>query len=456
MQKEKEIQQLVDNLEGYLHQKVKADLHYSDLSKIFKRMRRLDEERFSEYIKRMPTNILGDILETFNERMLKESLQALSLKKMIGTIKKMDSDDATDLMQDIEELDEELAESILAGLDNKEQEEIQRLKGYEEDEAGAYMQIEFFAANHNETVRETIENLRKLKYSEELENVSSVFILGDYNNLVATVQLEDMLLFDFDKNFKEIISKRPEKYKPRYVNDKEDIEKVVMDFKEYDLQVVPVIDSDNYLVGRITADDIYDLLQEMATEQIYNMAGVDEETEKEKNIIEIIKKRGSWLFINLWTAILASVVISQFKGTISAIPTLAVLMPIVASMGGNGGTQTLAVMVRQLALGEIDETNWNDQMTKEVIVASVNGIIFALFIGGITYLWVRDLRMAAIIGVAMIINLIVAGVSGGLIPIVLKKFNIDPAVGSSVILTTITDVIGFFAFLGLAEMFILN
>ena len=172
--------------------------------------------------------------------------------------------------------------------------------------------------------------------------------------------------------------------------------------------------------------------------------------------IEIIKKRGSWLFINLWTAILASVVIAQFEETISAIPTLAVLMPIVASMGGNGGTQTLAVMVRQLALGEIDETNWNYQMTKEVIVASVNGIIFALFIGGITYLWIRDLRMAGIIGVAMIINLIVAGVSGGLIPIVLKKFNIDPAVGSSVILTTITDVIGFFAFLGLAEMFILN
>jgi len=418
MQKEKEIQQLVDSLEGYLHQKVKVDLHYSDLSKIFKRMRRLDEERFSEYIKRMPTHILGDILETFNERMLKESLQILSLKKLIGTIKKMDSDDATDLMQDIEELDEELAESILAGLDNKEQEEIQRLKGYEEDEAGAYMQIEFFAANHNETVRETIENLRRLKYSEELENVSSVFVLGDYNNLVATVQLEDMLLFDFDKSFKEIISKRPEKYKPRYVNDKEDIEKVVIEFKEYDLQVVPVIDSDNYLVGRITADDIYDLLQEMATEQIYNMAGVDEETEKEKNIVEIIKKRGSWLFVNLWTAILASVVIAQFEGTISAIPTLAVLMPIVASMGGNGGTQTLAVMVRQLALGEIDDTNWNYQMTKELIVASVNGIIFALFIGGLTYLWVRELRMAVIIGVAMIINLIVAGVSGGLIPIV--------------------------------------
>ena len=456
MQKEKEIQQLVDSLEGYLHQKIKGDLHYSDLSKIFKRIIRLDQERFSEYIKRMPTHILGDILETFNERMLKESLHALSLKKMIGTIKKMDSDDATDLMQDIEELDEELAESILAGLDNKEQEEIQRLKGYEENEAGAYMQTEFFAANHNETIRETIENLRKLKYNEELENVTSVFIIGDYNNLVATVQLEDMLLFDFDKSFKEIISKRPEKYKPRYVNDKEEIEKVVIDFKEYDLQVIPVIDADNYLVGRITADDIYDLLQEMATEQIYNMAGVDEETEKEKNVIEIIKKRGSWLFINLWTAILASFVISRFEGTISAIPTLAVLMPIVASMGGNGGTQTLAVMVRQLALGEIDETNWSYQMTKEVIVASVNGVIFALFIGGITYLWVRDIRMALIIAIAMIINLIIAGISGGMIPIVLKKFNIDPAVGSSVILTTITDVIGFFAFLGLAEMFILN
>lgn len=455
MQKEKEIQQLVDNLEGYLHQKAKVKFHYSELSKIFKRLRRLDEELFKEYIKRMPTNILGDILETFNERMLKESLETLTLKKLIGTVKKMDSDDATDLMQDIEELDQEVAGNILAGLDNKEQEEIQRLKGYEEDEAGAYMQTEFFAADHNETVRETIENLRRLKYTEEVEKITSVFIIGDYNNLVASVPLEDMLLFDFDKSFKDIISKRPEKYKPRYVNDKADIEKVALDFNEYDLQVLPVIDSDNYLVGRITADDIYELLQDMATEQIYNMAGVDDETEKEKNIIEIIKKRGNWLFINLWTAILASVVVSQFEGTISALPTLAVLMPIVASMGGNGGTQTLTVMVRQLALGEIDEMNWSEQMGKEVIVATINGIFFACLIGVLSYLWKHDLKISIVMGVAMIINLLVAGISGGLIPIVLKKFNIDPAVGSSVILTTITDVIGFFAFLGLAQAFIL-
>jgi magnesium transporter len=456
MQKEKEIQQLIDVLEGFLHQKVKTDLHYSDLSKIFKRLRRLDEERFSEYIKRMPTNILGDILESFNEKMLKESLHAISLKKMISTIKKMDSDDATDLLQDIEELDHTLSEEIIAGLDNKEQEEIQRLKGYEENEAGAYMQTEFFAANHNETIKETIENLRKLKYNEELENVTSVFIIGDYNNLVATVQLEDMLLFDFEKSFKEIISKRPEKYKPRYVNDKENIEKVVIDFKEYDLQVLPVIDDDNYLVGRITADDIYDLLQEMATEQIYNMVGVDEETETEKNVGEVIKKRGSWLFVNLWTAVLGSLVISQFEGTIKALPTLAVLMPIVASMGGNGGNQTLAVMVRKLALGEIDDDNWKDQMGKEIFVAVMNGLIFAVLIGLVTYLWKHDLLMSVVIGTAMIINLIVAGVSGGLIPIMLKKFNVDPAVGSSVILTTLTDVIGFFAFLGLAQMFILS
>ena len=456
MQKEKEIQQLIDVLENFLHQKVKTDLHYSDLSKIFKRLRRLDEERFSEYIKRMPTNILGDILESFNEKMLKESLHAVSLKKMISTIKKMDSDDATDLLQDIEELDPDLSEEIIAGLDNKEQEEIQRLKGYEENEAGAYMQTEFFAANHNETIKETIENLRKLKYNEELENVTCVFIIGDYNNLVATVQLEDMLLFDFEKSFKEIISKRPEKYKPRYVNDKEEIEKVVIDFKEYDLQVLPVIDEDNYLVGRITADDIYDLLQEMATEQIYNMVGVDEETETEKNVGEVIKKRGSWLFVNLWTAVLGSTVISQFEGTISALPALAVLMPIVASMGGNGGNQTLAVMVRKLALGEIDDDNWKDQMGKEIFVAIMNGLIFAVLIGIVTYLWKQDILLSLVIGTAMVINLIVAGVSGGLIPIMLKKFNVDPAVGSSVILTTLTDVIGFFAFLGLAQMFILK
>jgi magnesium transporter len=186
------------------------------------------------------------------------------------------------------------------------------------------------------------------------------------------------------------------------------------------------------------------------------MVGVDEETETEKNVGEVIKKRGSWLFVNLWTAVLGSLVISQFEGTIKALPTLAVLMPIVASMGGNGGNQTLAVMVRKLALGEIDDDNWKDQMGKEIFVAVMNGLIFAVLIGLVTYLWKHDLLMSVVIGTAMIINLIVAGVSGGLIPIMLKKFNVDPAVGSSVILTTLTDVIGFFAFLGLAQMFILS
>lgn len=454
MQKEKEIQQLVDSLEGYLHQKIKADLHYSELSKIFKRMRRLDEERFSEYIKRMPTHILGDILETFNERMLKESLQILSLKKMIGTIKKMDSDDATDLMQDIEELDEELAESILAGLDNKEQEEIQRLKGYEEDEAGAYMQTEFFAANHNETVRETIENLRKLKYSEELENVSSVFILGDYNNLVATVQLEDMLLFDFDKSFKEIISKRPEKYKPRYVNDKEEIEKVVMDFKEYDLQVVPVIDNDNYLVGRITADDIYDLLQEMATEQIYNLAGVDDDVEGERRAIDISRKRGKWQFLNMCTAFFSASVIARYQTTIEMLPALAVLMPIVASMGGNTGNQALTVMVRQMAMGDVDDTNWDQSLFREIIVAILNGLIFATLVGLGSYMWFRNTKISLVMSFAIFMNFTIAGLCGTLIPLLLKKMKTDPAVGSSILLTMITDALGFLIFLGLANLFI--
>lgn len=450
----RDVTQLTDLLELFLRNQTDERFHYSELSKIFKRIRRLDKELYQSYIQRMPSNILGDILLSLNEKNLEDALEVLTVKKLISTIKNLESDDATDLIEEIEEISEEIAGEILDGLDNKNQGEIQLLRSYEEDQAGAYMQLEVFIANHNDTVKETIETFRILKEKGKLENISSIFITGDYKNLVATISLEDLILFDLDSPFKKMLKETPEKYRSRYVKDTDDIEEVANLFREYELSVLPVIDDKGHIMGRITADDILDILQEIATEQMYNLAGVDDEVEGENRALEISKKRGKWQFLNMCTAFFSASVIGQFEETIEVLPALAVLMPIVASMGGNTGNQALTVMVRQLATGDVDNSNWDQSLFKEIIVALTNGFIFGTLVGTGAYLWFGNIKISVVIGVAIFANFAIAGFCGTVIPILLKRLNTDPAVGSSIVLTMITDALGFFIFLGLARMLI--
>jgi len=360
------------------------------------------------------------------------------------------------LIQDIEEIDKEKAKEILSSMDEEDQEEIRKLKSYDEDEAGAHMQTELFSASIDETVQSSIERLKKLKEEGELENVHQVYIVGTFGKLMFAIPLEDILTFDFNKTYKEIIKGREEDFKPIFVKDTDDIHEVAKLFREHDLTVIPVVNAQNELIGRITSDDIYDILQESATEQIYNLAGVDDEAEEEEDFWEAGKKRGTWLFINLLTAILASFVIQMFDATIQSYVALAVLMPIVASMGGNAGTQTLTVTVRQLALGDIDLSNAKETIKKEVLLSLANGFFFAVILGIISYIWFGEVKLGFVIAASMVINLFMAGFFGAMIPLVLKRLNIDPAVGSTVILTTVTDVVGFFSFLGLASIFLID
>jgi magnesium transporter len=226
---------------------------------------------------------------------------------------------------------------------------------------------------------------------------------------------------------------------------------VVKRFQDYDLTYAPVVNSKGQLIGRITSDDIYDVIEDIATEQLFNLAGVDDETEQENILGEVFQKRAFWLFINLITAIMASFVIAQFDETLKAFIPLAILMPIVASMGGNAATQTLSVTVRQLTLGEVDWDGAFPAIKKEIILSLLNGFLFAFVIGVTSYLWFKNYKIGLAIGLATIINLIVAGTFGALVPLTLKRFKSDPAVGSTVIITTLTDVIGFLSFLGIAK-----
>ena len=227
-------------------------------------------------------------------------------------------------------------------------------------------------------------------------------------------------------------------------------------FEQYDLSVLPVVDRQGHLVGRITSDDIYDVIEDRATGQIYNLAGVNDEVEQEEALFGVFKKRASWLFVNLITAILASIVIGMFDKTLAAFVPLAILMPIVASMGGNAGTQTLTVMVRKMALGDIDVLNAKQAVIKEVLVALLNGLIFSLLMGVVAYIWFDITMLGLVIALAMVFKLMIAGLFGAFIPLLLKRMNIDPAVGSTVLLTTATDVFGFLSFLGLATLILVK
>lgn len=438
-------------LELYLKGSEEHELHASEVAYLLKKIRSENKDEFFDALSRIPQDARGDVLLELPEKLKDEAISFYSTKELAEAVEGLESDDATDLVQDIEEFDEEKSDAVIAHLDDEDREEIEHLLHYEEDQAGAWMQIELFDATLDEKIQSARDRLKMLKESGELTNVHQVFIINEERRLIATVSLEDVILFDFSKTFREQLESK----EFRSVEVSADIEDVASMFEQFDLSVLPVVDRQGHLVGRITSDDIYDVIEERATDQIYNLAGVNDDVEQEENLLGIFKQRASWLFINLLTAILASIVIGMFDATIAAFVPLAILMPIVASMGGNAGTQTLTVMVRKLALGDIDVVNARQAVVKEFLVSLLNGLIFSILMGIVAYVWFDIPKLGLVIGLAMIINLLIAGASGALIPLMLKRMDIDPAVGSTVLLTTATDVFGFLSFLGLASLILI-
>lgn len=445
------------NLESLIRNKgAMENMHPSEVATILDQIHHDYEEKFYHHLEGLPREILGDVLLELPEKYRYEVLEHLQPNTLKQAVEELETDDATDLIQEIEEVDEMKAQIILDRLDKEDREDIRKLKEYDDGEAGAVMQTEIFDAVLDEKISHAIARFRKLKQEGELENIHMVFVVDEHNKLITGIWLEDIILYDFDKTFREVIDhlEESELFKVT-INEKADVKEVVKLFEQYDVSVMAVVDDDGALLGRITSDDVYDIIEESATEQIYNLAGVNEEVESEEDILEVGKKRASWLFVNLLTAILASVVIGLFDETIQSYVALAILMPIVASMGGNAGTQTLTVVVRQLALGNIEYKYARDTVKKEIWVALFNGGIFAVLMGLISFAWFSNPMLGVVIGLALVINLLAAGFFGAAIPLALKKMDVDPAIGSTVVLTTVTDVLGFFAFLGLAQWMLL-
>lgn len=422
-----------------------------------------DGDHLKELIEPLHESELGDILEAldsdqraslvsltggdFNYASLTEVDEAVRLEvvnaipneQIAEAVTDLDSDDAVFILEDMEQTDRD---EILSLVPFEERSRIIRSLDYPEETAGRRMQTEFVAVPPYWTVGQTIDYLRDDKNLPE--SFYEVFVIGPSFELIGYVTLDNILRTGRKTKIEDI--KETTVHPIPVLEDQEEAARV---FEQYDLVSAAVVDEGNRLVGVLTIDDVVDFIQQEADEDIKRLAGVGDE-ELSDSVFEITKSRFTWLFLNLITAIMASAVIGVFDATIQEMVALAILMPIVASMGGNAGTQSMTVAVRGLATKDIDNYNMMRTIRREVLVGLLNGIFFAVLIGVISAFWFSNPSLGYIIGIAMVVNMLCAALAGILIPIFLEKIHIDPAIASSVFVTTVTDVVGFFAFLGLA------
>ena len=418
------------------------DLHAADIANLIEN---LNIETRTKLIEIESFNIDPEIFIELNESVQSEVLQQLSIDSLTKIIRRLESDNAIKIL---ENLNKESKEKVLEKLPPKDKFLLQEGLSYPEDSAARIMQREFTAVPSSWTVGQTIDYLREDK--DLPEEFLEIFIVDNDFKPIGTVPSSRVLRTPRDSKMNSIMAEMPV-----LISVNMDKEEVGHAFENYNLVSAGVVNKENKLVGMITADDVVTVVQEEAEEDALRLAGVGDE-EITDSVLLKTKRRFNWLLLNLFTALLATWVISFFGASIEQMVALAFLMPIVASMGGNAGMQTLAVTIRAIATQELSKSNFNRVVGKEFLIGILNGIIFAIITAIIVQLWFKDINLSLLIGVSMILNMIVAGLFGILVPVSLKKLNIDPALASSVFVTTITDVIGFLSFLGLGSYYFLN
>tara|TARA_B100000963_G_scaffold349118_1_gene357711 strand:- start:1285 stop:2664 length:1380 start_codon:yes stop_codon:yes gene_type:complete len=425
----------------FINQTLK-DLHESDVANLIEN---LTNDTRTKLIELDDFNINPDIFTELNESIQSELLQILSIESIINIIKRLESDDSIKIL---ENLQKQKKDAVLEKLPPKDKFLLEEGLSYPEDSAARIMQREFTAVPSNWTVGQTIDYLRENK--DLPKEFLEIFIVNNEFKPVGTVPSSRVLRTPRESKMNSIMAEMPV-----LIPVNMDKEEVGHTFENYSLVSAGVVNKENKLVGMITADDVVTVVQEEAEEDVLRLAGVGDE-EITDSVLVKTKRRFNWLLLNLFTALLATWVISFFGASIEQMVALAFLMPIVASMGGNAGMQTLAVTIRAIATQELSSNNFNRVVGKEFIIGILNGIIFAIITAIIVQLWFKDFNLSLLIGISMILNMIVAGLFGILVPVSLKKMNIDPALASSVFVTTITDVIGFLSFLGLGSYYFLN
>lgn len=419
-----------------------GSLHPSEVARLLESLPITERAVIWEMV--LPDNE-GDVLVELADEVRDGLISGMQTDQIVAALDGMELDDLADLVAD---LPEALTQEVLRSLDHQDRERLDTVLSHHEDSAGGLMNVDVITVRPDVTIEVVLRYLRAR--GEIPDGTDSIYVVNRDNEYFGTVFLSRLLTLDPNHSVAEIISTEIQPI-PAHTP----AEEVVWEFENRDLLSAPVVDDDNRLVGRITIDDIVDVIRDEAEHSLMGAAGLDEEEDMFAPVVKSAQRRALWLGINLATAFLAASVVDLFQTTLDKIVLLAVLMPVVPSMGGVAGSQSLVVITRAMALGQIDRNNAERILRKEFLVGMLNGIAWSLVVALFTYLWFGDWRVGAVIAGAMAINMAVAALAGFTVPLVLKRMNIDPALAGGVVLTTITDVVGYMSFLGLGAMFLL-
>lgn len=392
----------------------------------------------------MPSEAAADVLEEMGDEAASEILEGMDTDEAADLLEQLDPHDAVDLLQ---EMDPEVAQATLAEMEPEERSGVVELLAYPEDTAGGQMTKRYFAMRPNLTAAGAIESLRR--WNEEHGTVYYGYVVDDDRRLIGVVPLHRLVVAAPETPIREIMTVDP--VAVRVGADQEELAQL---FRKYRYVALPVVDDDYRLLGIVSVDDALEVIDDEATEDAHRMVGLPQDERVFAPVLRSVRRRVPWLYVNLGTALLAAWVVDCFENTIAKVTALAVMMPIVAGQGGNTGTQTLTIIVRGLALGEVDRRGAWRALWKEVRVGVCLGLIVGIGVGIIGWIWQDNVALGIIIGVAMLLNMTAATIAGVVVPLGLRLFGVDPALASAIFVTTVTDCAGFFFFLGLATLFL--
>ena len=418
------------------------NLHPSELARLLESLPLQERALIWEMV---DAQLGGDVLVEVAEEVRDFLIENMQPEELIASLEGMEVDDLADLVAD---LPETLTREVLRSLDQQDRDRLTQVLAYDEDSAGGLMNVDIVTVRPDVTLEVVIRYLRAI--GEIPDGTDSVFVVNRDNEYQGSLLLSRLLTHDAELLVEDVMSTDV-----KCIPADTESEQVVWEFENRDLLSAAVVDENNRVLGRITVDDVVDVIRDEAEHSLMGAAGLDEEDDMFAPAVRSARRRALWLGINLATAFVAASVVDLFQTTLDQIVLLAVLMPVVPSMGGIAGTQSLTIMTRALALNQIDRSNAQGILKKELFVGILNGILWATVVAAVAYLWFGDMRVGMVIGAAMSINLVVAAAAGFVIPLVLRRMGIDPALAGGVVLTTITDVVGYMSFLGLGAAFLL-
>ncbi len=389
-------------------------------------------------------DLRGEVLSYIGEDVRTDLMTGMDIADLLNATEDLETDDVVDILQD---LPGHVMQEVLRAMDSQRRRRIEAILAYEEDTAGGLMNTDVVTVRADITLEVVLRYLRM--YGELPENTDSLYVVDHKDKYLGTLRLSQVVSRSRSLTVREAMSHQIEPI-PANMPDRD----VARRFEKHDLISAPVVDKENRLLGRITIDDVVDVIRDEADHSLLSMAGLSEDEDTFAPVKKSVHRRSVWLGLNLLMAFLVASVIGLFDATIEQLVALAILMPVVASMGGIAGSQTLTLVVRSIALDQLNDKNQRWLLRKEFLIGVANGLIWAFAIAFVTYLWFDSLFLGTIIGIAIIINMMTAAIVGVLIPLSLKRMGIDPALSGSVLLITITDVVGFMTFLGLATLFL--